>query len=100
MKLAEALLLRKQLAQKVEQLKPIKTMGDNGMFDSKMTRKNVSESVDEITVTTPKISLSDLTRTFDHYSTQLRKLDAMIQRVNWETEIAFDESSAVPEDKG
>lgn len=38
MKLAEALLLRKHLAMKVEQLKVIKLQGDNGLFEWQSVR--------------------------------------------------------------
>lgn len=91
MKLAEALLLRKQLVQKVEQLKPIKQVGDNGLFELKHERRNVNETTDEIKFQIPKVTLADVTKTFDHYATQLRKLDSAIQRANWETEISFVE---------
>lgn len=40
MKIAEVLLLRKQLEQKVKQLEPIKQVGDNGLFEIK-TAKSV-----------------------------------------------------------
>lgn len=91
MKLAEALLLRKQLAQKVEQLKPLKVQGDNGLFEMRTERRNVSENTDEVKFQIPKITLEDVTKQFDHYATQLRKLDTAIQKVNWETDIDFKE---------
>lgn len=89
MLLAEALLLRKQLAQKVEQLKPIKLQGEGGMFETKTTRRQISETVDEITVASSKLSMEDVTKEFDKYATALRKCDAAIQKANWAAECDF-----------
>lgn len=94
MKIAEGLLLRKQLQAKVDQLRPIKDLGERGAFQQNVTRRNVSENVDEVTVTTPRVSLEDLTKTYDHYATQLRKLDAALQQANWEHELKFTEEAA------
>lgn len=94
MKVAQALLLRKQLAEKVEQLRPLKVNGDNGLFESKVQRRKVSEEVDEVSIQVPKVTVADITRTFDHYATQLRKLDAAIQEANWKNEIEFTETEA------
>ena len=91
MKLAEALLLRKQLTQKVEQLKPLKMQGEQGLFEFKSERKSVSDQIDEVTMRLPRITLAEVTKEFDHYATQLRKLDASIQKANWETDVVFTE---------
>lgn len=91
MKLAEALLLRKQLTDKVEQLKPLKMQGDQGLFEIKSERVNISEQVDEVKFQIPRTTLADVTATFDHYATQLRKIDAAIQKANWETDVTFKE---------
>lgn len=98
MKIAEALLLRKQLEAKVEQLQPLKMNGDNGVYDTKVQRKAINENTDEIIAQVPKVKLSDITATYDHYATQLRKLDAAIQQANWEHEVKFKEAPA-PEAK-
>lgn len=89
MKLAEALNLRKQLVQKVEQLKPIKINGDQGMFETKTERRQVNDTVDQITTQVSKITLADITKTFDMYATALRKLDNKIQEANWSCELDF-----------
>lgn len=89
MKLAEALLLRKQLVQKVEQLKPLKLQGDNGAFETQTRRKQITDQIDEVTIQTSKVTLKDMTATFDRYATSLRKLDAKIQEANWSAEIDF-----------
>ena len=84
-KLAEALLRRKELNEKVAQLKQINL---NGLFEVKVKRQNVTENVDNITATVPKIKLSQVTAGYDWYSKQLRLVDAAIQQANWVTEIA------------
>lgn len=89
MKIAEALLLRKQLEAKVNQLEPIKKMGDQGLFETKVNRLNVSEVVDEVSIQVPKVTLSEVTKEYDHYATELRKLDASIQKANWEYEVEY-----------
>jgi hypothetical protein len=92
MKIAEALLLRKQLEAKVAQLQPLKLQGDNGVYDTKVERRNVNENTDEVTMNIPKVVLKDITSTYDHYATQLRKLDGAIQKANWEFDVDYEES--------
>lgn len=89
MKIAQALLLRKQLEQKVNQLMPIKQVGDGGLFELKTQRKNVSENTDEVTFQIPKVTLAEVTKEFDKYASALRKLDASIQEANWKFEVDF-----------
>lgn len=102
LKIAEALLLRKQLQAKVDQLQPLRNVGINGVFEQKVERRNVTENVDEITVTTPRITLADITRSYDHYAGELRKIDAAIQQANWTAEVDYAEVPAPtePKDKG
>lgn len=92
MKIAQALLLRKQLEQKVEQLKPIKQIGDNGLFEIKTQRKHITENTDEVTFQIPKITLSEVTKEFDKYATALRKLDAAVQKANWQYDLDFTDA--------
>jgi len=89
MKIAQALLLRKQLEKKVAQLEPIKQMGDQGIFETKVKRVNVSEQMDEVSIQTPRITLSEITKEYDKYASALRKLDASIQKANWEFDVDF-----------
>ena len=91
MKIAQALLLRKQLEAKVEQLKPVKQLGENGLFEIKTSRRNVSEQTDEISFQIPKITLSEVTKEYDKFASALRKLDAAVQKANWEFEVDFTE---------
>ena len=91
MKIAQALLLRKQLERKVNQLEPIKNMGEQGLFEIKTQRKNVSEEVDEVSFQVPKVTLSEVTKEYDKFATALRKLDASIQKANWEYDVDFSD---------
>lgn len=93
MKIAEALLLRKQLESKVAQLQPLKQLGEQGVFEVKTTRVNVNENTDEVKLQFPKITLAEMTAEFDHYATELRKLDAAIQKANWEYDVDYKEAS-------
>jgi hypothetical protein len=91
MKIASALLLRKQLEKKVAQLEPIKKLGDDGLFETKVKRLNITEQIDEVSIQVPKMTLSDVTAEYDKYATALRKLDASIQKANWEFDVDFTE---------
>ena len=93
MKIAEGLLLRKQLEAKVKQLEPLKLQGENGVYDTKVQRKNISDSVDEVTMSVPKVKLEDITKTYDMYATQLRLLDTSIQKANWQFDLDYTEPS-------
>lgn len=93
MKIAQALLLRKQLEQKVKQLEPIKQVGDQGLFEIKSQRKHITENTDEVTFQIPKVTMADVTKEFDKYASALRKLDASIQEANWKHEVDFPEES-------
>lgn len=87
LKIAEALVLRKHLVMKVEQLKPVKVNGDNGLFELHTERKNISDSVDEVKIQVPKVDFKEITKEYDLYSKALRELDTAIQKANWEYEV-------------
>lgn len=84
MKLAEALLRRKELAMKVAQIAAIKPQN---LFEMKIIRKNITENIDDIQATVPKLTLSQVTAEYDFYARQLRLIDAAIQQANWTTEL-------------
>lgn len=90
MKLAEALVMRKHLEAKVEQLKPLKLQGDKGLFEVQTSRKSVSENVDEISTQVPKVTLKEVTEEYDRYSKALRQIDTAIQQTNWVAELQGD----------
>jgi len=83
-KLAEALLRRKELNEKVDQLRVINV---KDLFETQVRRQPVSESTDEVTAKVPKITLNEVAAGYDYYSKQLRLIDAAIQQANWVTEI-------------
>jgi len=83
-KLAEALLRRKELNEKVKQIANIK---DKDLFEVKARRTNVTESLDDIVAQVPKVTLSQVTKEYDYYAKQLRIIDGLIQRANWETDV-------------
>ena len=89
-KLAEALLRRKELNEKVENLKKINV---EGLFEVRVQRKNVTESVDDVVARVPKITLAEVTAGYDYYSKQLRLIDAVIQQANWITEIEVENTT-------
>lgn len=83
-KLAEALLRRKELNGKVDQLKKINL---EGLFETKATRRKVTEDIDDVIAKIPKITLAQVSAGHDWYAKQLRLVDAAIQQANWTTEI-------------
>jgi hypothetical protein len=80
---------RKELQEKVEQLRPINVQG---LFETKMERRQVNESYDDIKATVPIVSINQITRAYDHYARRLRQIDAKIQQANWTTLVEVDES--------
>lgn len=83
-KLAEALLRRKELNGKVAQLAQIK---DSDLFEMKVERVSVTENLDNIKAQVPKLEASQVTAEYDFYARQLRLVDAAIQQANWTTDI-------------
>ncbi len=89
MKLADALLRRKELQQKVDQVREVKSQD---LFELKFQRKQVNEQIDDITTQVPKCDLSQVTQEFDYYANKLRLIDAAIQQLNWTTEITVNDA--------
>lgn len=83
-KLAEALLRRKELQQKVDVLRSIK---DKDLFEVKARRQAVAEGIDDVVAQVPKLTASQVTREYDWHARQLREIDAAIQQANWTTEL-------------
>jgi len=88
-KLAEALLRRKELQQKVLVLSSFKR---EAFFEIRVNRIKVSDGIDEVTANVPKLTASQLTHEFDWHARQLRMLDAQIQQANWTCELEIDPS--------
>lgn len=83
-KLAEALLRRKELNDKVDRLRQIQAAD---LFEMKFKRTKITEDLDDIQAQVPKLAASQVTAEFDFYARQLRLVDAAIQQANWTTEI-------------
>ena len=87
-KLAEALLRRKELNEKLPILRHFK---DNQVFyEVRGERKKVTEGLDEIQANFPKMTASQVTAEYDFVSKQLRLIDAIIQQANWTTILSVD----------
>lgn len=89
MKLADALLRRKELKEKVDQLR---TINKADMFQAVFQRRQVNESIDDLQAQVPKLDASQVTQEFDYYANKLRKIDAAIQQLNWTVDINVDDS--------
>lgn len=88
-KLAEALLRRKELQQKVDVLRQI---NEKALFEVRAQRKNVTENLDDIVAMVPKLTASQVTAEYDWHARQLRLVDAAIQQVNWTAEVDVGDS--------
>lgn len=89
MKLAEALLRRKELQGKVDRIASIK---EKDIFEVRTTRKAAHEGIDDVIAAVPKLELNQVTKEYDHYAKRLRLIDAAIQQANWTTEVMVDAS--------
>jgi hypothetical protein len=88
--LAEALLRRKELSEKVKVLKNFK---ENQLFyQIRGERKKVTEGLDDISADFPRMQAGQVTREHDWHARQLRLIDAAIQQANWTTKIPIDDS--------
>ena len=83
-KLAEALLRRKELQEKLAVAKSIKT---SDIYEVRTERKQVHEGIDDVIASVPRLTLSQVTAEYDHYAKQLRLVDAAIQQANWTTQV-------------
>ena len=83
-KLAECLLRRKELQEKVAQCKDFKVQD---LFEIKAKRVKVTEDVEDFVANVPKLSLAEVTAEHDFYARQLRYIDAAIQQMNWTAEV-------------
>lgn len=88
MKLADALLRRKELKEKVDQLRNIKA---NNLFEMKVERRQITETVDDIKASVPVVEINQITEEFDYYANKLRLIDAAIQQLNWTVDIEVND---------
>lgn len=82
--LAHALLRRKELQQKVDQLK---TINQKELFEVRAKRVNVTESLDDIVAQVPKLRPEEITAAFDWHARRLREVDLAIQQANHATQV-------------
>jgi hypothetical protein len=83
-KLAEALLRRKELEGKLRVLADVDA---KALYETRARRVKVTDSVDDIVADVPKLTPADVTKHYDFVARQLRRVDAAIQQANWTTEI-------------
>lgn len=88
-KLAEALLRRKELQAKVDQLKTIK---DKDLYEIKGKRTKVTDEIDDIVLQVPLLTSTEVTAAYDWHARQLRLVDAAIQQANWTVGIVVDDT--------
>lgn len=89
-KLAEALLRRKELQAKVEILKKFKD--SQVYYEVRGQRVKVTDGMDDLNANYPKMTASQVTHEYDWHAKQLRLIDAAIQQVNWTAEVTIDDS--------
>ena len=82
--LAECLLRRKELQDKLQGLSNIK---DKDIFEVKVERRRAHESIDDVIAKVPKLEFNQVVAEYNLVSSQLRKIDAIIQRMNWTVEV-------------
>jgi 3-methyladenine DNA glycosylase AlkC len=89
-KLAEALLRRKELQKKVDFLRRV---NEKTLYKGKAQHQQVTESLDDIMAQMPKLKPEEVTATFNWHARQLRLVDAAIQQANRTTEIQLPETT-------
>lgn len=88
-KLAECLIRRKELEQKVDLLKRVDAQA---LYEVKANRVKVTDSLEDIVAHVPKLTASQVTREHDWHARQLRLIDAAIQQANWTCDVELPES--------
>lgn len=94
---AEALLKRKHLAERVEVLRPLKNGADKGLFETRISRIKVSDDIDEAKLDIAKIKPEEITKEWDKACAELRKLDGLLQKANWTNVIDLSDLSSLDE---
>ena len=89
-KLAEALLRRKELQAKVEMLKKIKD--SQIYYEIRGQRTKITDGIDELNMNYPKLAVNQVTSEYDFAARQLRLIDGAIQHTNWTADIEVDHS--------
>ena len=87
-KLAEALLRRKELSEKLNIVSQI--TDTQLIYQVRNKRIQVTEQIESLDVDFPKLTLSQVMAEYDYTAKQLRLVDALIQQANWTTELEVD----------
>jgi len=83
-KLAELLLRRKELEQKVKLLAQI---DQDKLRRTEVRRQQVTDTLEDIQAKVPRITAQQVTHCYDTHAKWLRLVDAAIQQANWTTEL-------------
>lgn len=91
-KLIEALARRKELQEKVDQLRNIQphALSETRSAVKNIGKQSLDEIVAEVQAQVPRISTIQLTHAYDWHAKQLRRIDVAIQQANHITEIELD----------
>ncbi len=87
-KLAEALLRRKELQEKVDRLRKIDM---KEAYETKTGRGAVTEGFNDMIAEVCKVSFQQFTHCFDWHARQLRMIDSYIQQQNWTCELEVED---------
>ena len=87
-KLAEALLRRKELQAKVKQLEAI---NQRDLYEVKAKRTKVTDDVDDIVAQVPLLTITQVAHAYDWHAKRLRQIDAVIQQANWATAVTVED---------
>lgn len=87
-KLAEALLRRKELNEKLAVVRHLKD--NHAFYEVRAQRVKVTDGLDEVSANFPKLTASQVTAEFDYVAKQLRLIDALVQQANWTTVLEVD----------
>ena len=90
-KLAEALLRRKELQAKVEILSKFKE--NQLIYEVRAQRIKVTDGLEDLNANCPKMTASQVTQEYDWHARQLRLIDAAIQQTNWTATLIVDDSA-------
>lgn len=88
-KLAEALLRRKELQEQVDRLKRI---NEKDLFKVAVKRQKVTEDIDQVIASVPKVSFNQIDHAYNWHARRLRMIDLVIQTANHATVVEVDET--------
>lgn len=88
-KLAEALLRRKELDAKVKILNNFKN--NHLFYEVRHQRIAATQGMDDLNLDVPKMTASQVTAEYDHYARALRLVDAAIQHANWMCDVEVND---------